>query len=112
MYLYILYKIRCFARAKELVQIHYSLVYPHFIHDLNVWSGCYVTTLKPIKTLQNRLMQAIAGANYREPAEPIYRRFRLLRNQQIYRYMTGAYVYESLSSGLPSIFSIRIRDLI
>ena len=57
-------------------------------------------------------MQAIAGANYWESAEPIYRRFRLLENQHIYRYMTGVYKYKSLSSGLPSIFSIKVRDLI
>ena len=41
------------------------------------WGGCYVTTIKPSKTLQNRLMRAIAGADYRASAEPIYRRFRL-----------------------------------
>ena len=111
MYLYIFYNIRSFIPTKELVQIYYSLVYPHFIYGVSVWGGCYVTTLKPLKTLQNRLMRAIAGADYRASAEPIYRRFRLLKFEQIYRFMTEAYVYKSLSSGLPSIFEHRNQSV-
>ena len=56
-------------------------------------------------------MRAIAGADYRASAEPIYRRFCLLNIEQIYRYMTGAYVYKSLSSGLPSIFKHRNQSV-
>ena len=32
-------------------------------------------------------------------------------DEQIYRYMTGAYVYKSLSSGLPSIFKHRNQSV-
>jgi len=110
-YVYIVYKIRKFIPTKELIQIYYSLVYPHFIYGISVWGGCYTTTMKPLKVLQNRLMRAISGADYRSSAEPIYERFNLLKIEQICRYITGAYVFKSLNSSHPSIFEPRNQSM-
>ena len=106
-YIFIIYKIRKFIPLKELIQIYYCLIYPNLIYCVSVWGSCYESTLKPLKTLQNRLVRAISGVGYRASAQPVYQRYKLLKLDQINKYMTGAYVFKSLNNELPSMFEFR-----
>ena len=49
-------------------------------------------------------MQTKVVADNRATAESTYHRFRLLKFEQFYCYMTGAYVYKSFTSSAPCIF--------
>ena len=78
------YKNRSFVPTKELVQIYYLSAYPHFIYGMSVWSGCYETTLKPIKkNVAEKMIRAIVGAGCRVSAEPIYQHFFMLKFEQL-----------------------------
>ena len=57
--------------------------------------------------LQNRILRAICNAGFRTSADPIYQRLKLLKFDEVYRYMVGAYVLKMLNSDRPCVFQYR-----
>ena len=92
---------------KVLVQIYYTLIYPHLTYCITVWGGSYRSILKPVNVLQNRILRAIYGAEFNASACPIYQHLKLMNLEQIFLYMVGAYVFKALNSDLPCMFEYR-----
>ena len=97
-YIYILYKVKHLIPLNEPVQIYYTLINPHLLHCIAVWGGSYASTLKPVIVLKNRILRVICNAGFRTSADPIYQRLKLLKLEEIYRYMVGAYEFKTLNS--------------
>ena len=59
-----------------------------------MWGGSYASILKPVMVLQNRILRAICNTGFRASTDPIYQRLKLLKLEEICRYMVGAYVFK------------------
>ena len=53
---YILSKIRHYVSLPILKMLYYSLVHPHLNYCITAWGGTTTTTLKPLVTLQKKLL--------------------------------------------------------
>ena len=71
---------------------------------MSVWGNSYEYVLKPLKVLQNRLVHTLSGVDYRASAPPIYQQHKLLKIDQIQKYMFGAFVFKSINNDLPCAF--------
>ena len=68
----ILFKIRNCVPSDLMVQLYYSLAYP-YIHYCNlIWANTYHVHLKPIITLQKKLIRIISNAEYLDHTEPLF----------------------------------------
>ena len=54
--------------------------------------------------MQNRILRAICNAGFRASADLIYQRLKLLKLEEIYRYIVGAYVFKTLNIDRPCVF--------
>ena len=94
--------------VNEQVKTYYTLNYPHLIYCVTVWGGSYALILKPVMALQNMILRAIFNAGLRAFATPIYQRFKLLKLEEIVRYMVGAYVFKTLNCDRPYVFEYKL----
>ena len=105
-YIYVFYIVRQFIRVIEIVQIYYTLIYPHLIYCITVWDGSYESILKSVMVLQG-ILCAICSTGFRASADPICQRLKALKLEEIYRYMVGAYVFKTLNSDMSYVFEYR-----
>ena len=70
-YIYVSYKVRHFIPVSELVQIYYTLNYPHLTYCITVWGGSYGSILKSVMLLKNRILRVICNAGLHASVDPI-----------------------------------------
>ena len=56
---------------------------------------------------QNRILRAICKAGFHASVDPIYQRLKLLKLEENYRYLVGAYVFKTSKSDRPCVFEYR-----
>ena len=56
---------------------------------------------------KNRILGAIFIPASRDSANPSYQRLKLIKQEEIYRHMVGAYVFKKVNSDRPCVFEFR-----
>ena len=62
-----------------LLKLYYALFQTHLLYDLAVWGTTYPTFLKPLKTVQNRVLGNIGGGTTYENLNAYYVKFYILK---------------------------------
>ena len=97
-------KARKYFNTRVLVSLYYSLIYPHLIYCVEVWGCAHKTYLKPLQTLQNRIIRVINCLRNRTNVNEFYKKLKILQISQIYVFCTGLFVFKYRKGMLPDVF--------
>ena len=76
-------KLRYYINVDILIMLYYSLIYPFLTHGIQVWGLTYPTYLKPVTTLQKRVVRIMNFSDPRSHSEPLLKSLILLTNSLI-----------------------------
>ena len=71
-------KLRYNVYVDILTMLYYSLIYPFLIYGVQVWGLTYPTYLKPVTTLQKRVVRIMTFSEPMSHSEPLFRSLNLL----------------------------------
>ena len=100
----ILSKLRHFVIDDILTQLYYSLVYPFLTYGLVVWGNTYVTTLKPIATMQKQTLHIITFSKRDAKSNPIFSQLRLIKFMDLVTMQTAIFMFQYYNNMLPKAF--------
>ena len=73
--------------------LYYSLIYPFLTYGIQVWGLTYPTYLKPVTTLQKRVVR-MTFSDPRSHSEPLLKPHRLLKISDIIHFEILSFVYQ------------------
>ncbi len=100
----IIRKISYLLPTKVLTNLYYTLVYPYLLYGNLVWASNYETRLRPMTILQKRIIRIMAGDSYYAHTRHRFKQLKLLKFEQINRYLIGLFMYKALNKLLPPMF--------
>ena len=106
----IIYKIKRYFTLKGLVNLYYALIYPNLTFCITVWGATFKNVLRPLQVVQNRIVRAMCGVDRLSASLPLYTSLGLFNVENIYMYMTGAYVYRTLLNQLLPTFQFQVMN--
>ena len=78
---------------KTQLALYNSFVYPYLNYCIPVWGNTYESILDPLVKLQKRVIRIIAGVKSRISSDPLFRKFKVLKVNQIYQYFVHIFVW-------------------
>ena len=84
--------------------LYYSLIYPFLTYGIHVWGLTYPTYLKPVTTLQKRVVRIMTFSDPRSHWEPLLKSLRLLKISDIIHLKILSFVYQCYYQLSPSCF--------
>ena len=84
--------------------LYYSLIYPFLTYGIQVWGLTYPTYLKPVTTLQKRVIRIMTFSDPRSHSEPLLKFLRLLKFSNIIHLEILSFVYQWYHKLSPSCF--------
>ena len=108
----ILYRIQTFVPQKVLIQLYYSLFYPHLLYCTRIWGGTYSAHIHQIVVIQKKCIRIIAGVTYNTHTSPIFKRLNILKFNDVYKFQICQYMFKSVRSGdfTPPLHSYQTRQ--
>ena len=113
----ILYLTRHLISIETLKYIYISLIQPHLIYCNSLWGNTFLSTLKPLITVQKRVIRTITSTSRYTHSAPLFEQLQIFDIKQINTYYTALYVYKCINNILynDTIFSFSVethnRDL-
>ena len=74
--------------------LSYSLIYPFLTYGIQVWGLTYPTYLKPLTTLQKRVVRIMTFSDPRSYSEPLLKSLRLLKFSDIIHLEIISFIYQ------------------
>ena len=78
-----IYKIKRLCPQRVQMSLYYSLIYSHLCYGVCVWGNADDTYLEKIRTIQNKAIRMISGADFNDHAPPLYKKLNLLNLDEI-----------------------------
>ena len=97
-------RIHVFIPQSSLINLYYSLFYPHLIYCIQVWGNASDAHIKPIVTLQKRIIRLITNSGYLEHTTPLFAKTKILKFHDIYNFLIGVHMFKlNLDSRIQTI---------
>ena len=106
----IFHRLLYYFPRKILVNLYYSLVYPYLLYCVISWGGTYPSCLAPLKVLQKRIVRLLAGNHYLAHSEPLFAWLKVLRVDDIYRFVLAQYMFHNRGSLAYGILMLIIQE--
>ena len=90
----VLHSISSCAPESNLVDLYYSLVYPHLIYGILLWGGSAKVHLQPLTVAQKKIFRVITDSHNLAHTAPLFHRIRILQLEDIYRYYVGIHMFK------------------
>ena len=84
---------------KARLDYYYAFIYPYLSYNIIIWGSTFETHLLPLITQHKRTIRTITGAGYRDHTDPLFKRLKLLKLQDIYYFHLGTYMFRARSRG-------------
>ena len=89
----ILYKLRYLVPKSTLVTLYNSFIQSHVLYGLLNWGCANKTTLESLKINLRKAVRVIDFASYTAHSEPIFKRFKLLNLDNLYKLETAKFMF-------------------
>ena len=93
----IFYKLKPIVPKEILINLYYSLVYPHLTYCILIWGGTYRTHLSDIELLQKKLVRLITNSEYLAHSKPLFYQTGILNIFELYEYHLGIFAFKNKS---------------
>ena len=107
----IISNIRYFVSTKFLTQLYYTLIYPFLTYILTAWGNTYPSSLKPLVTLQKKVVRIITFSSYNDHSSPLFRKVDILKFCDLVYIHNALFMYDYYSRKLPSVFNNFFKSL-
>ena len=94
----ILYNLKSFIPKAGLINLYYSIVYPHLIYCNLAWGGASAVHLNTLFVLQKRAIRIIHSMQYRDHTNGKFLESEILKLNDIHKYLLAVYMFTSDSS--------------
>jgi len=92
----IFYRIRQYLSDSALKSVYFSFVYSHLQFAIVAWGGVGITTLNQLNVLHYKIIRAMTYSSFRTKITPPYKKFNLLKLDDIYSLELGKSMHISL----------------
>ena len=90
----ILYRLRHLIPKSTLVTLYNSFIQSHVLYGLLNWGCANKTTLEPLKITLRKAVRVIDFASYTAHTEPIFKGFKLLNLENLYKLETAKFMFQ------------------
>ena len=96
-----IYKSSFCLSVSSLHLLYYALVYPYLNYCILVWGSTYPTNLNRLVLLQKRVIRIISREVYDAHTDPLFKKLRMLKLNDIYLLQLGTFMYKYNNNLLP-----------
>ena len=107
----ILFKLSKLVTSETLIILYYALIYPHLTYGITVWGSTFKSYFKPLQVLQNKAMRAIDNLNWKERVTPVYRKYKILKLNDIHKLEIAKFMYKFSKKSLPFTFNNYYKNI-
>ena len=107
----VMYKIRYFVNSKILMNLYYSLIYPHLLYAIQVWGSAFDSNINKVTILQKkaiRMMTFNDGSFVNDGplahTAPLFKELKILKLKDIYELRIIQFLYDSINGISPIQF--------
>ena len=99
-------KLQCYLDRKTLTNIYYAVFFSRALYGILGWGYANKTALKPIQTLQNKVLNIINKSSWRDriTTDTLFYKHGLLKIADIHKYELGKFMYLYHQNSLPEVF--------
>ena len=109
---YILSKIRYYVDLPILKMLYFSLVHPHLIYCLTAWGGTSPSILKPIVTLQKKIIRIITFSSFNSPSATIFIKLNILPFDQQYKQNLSILMHKIYNNNITGTYNLTLTNKI
>ena len=95
----IIFKLRDKLPVSSLTSLYYSIVYPYLHYCNLVWGGTYKNHLISLCSLQKKILRILTCSDYLAHTSPLFHRMKILKLEDINKYLLGIHMFNRLNSG-------------
>lgn len=107
-------RIKYFVEAKQLLQLYNAIILPHINYCCFIWGSGYAHRTKKLLILQKRAMRIIEGIHPPQSANPVFKKYNILKIQDIAKLQMMLIMHKFLCNNLPgpmrSLFKLHIGN--
>ena len=85
--------------------LYFSLLHPYLTYGILAWGNASAQQVKKTIVLQKRALRAINNAKYNSHTEPLFRKSRILKLEDLYQLEVMLFMHDYANNKLPSSFS-------
>ena len=100
----ILCKARKVLNINTLRTIYNSFVYPYITYGVEVWGNACDIHIRPLITLQKRIIRIIKSANFRDHTAPLFKSLKLLPFNDIFTASVAKLMFKIMKNLTPGFF--------
>lgn len=98
-------RIKHFIRPEALKMLYYSMVHPHIMYCLNVYSCANSTSLNKLRIKQKEAIRIISRAGYRDHTAPLFAQLKILPLDMQIRHAMAKFMHQFSFNKLPISFA-------
>ena len=91
---YMFLKARKVLHKQSLANLYYSFIYPYLIFCNHVWGNACKSHMHKLLLLQKKIVRIIAGVQPRCHTDPLFSQMKLLKADQIHKYLIGRLMFK------------------
>ena len=88
-------ELRHYLTEKQLINLYYSLIYPHLTYCNTIWGGCCTTFINDILLLQKKIIRIITQQSYLAHTNPLFYQTGILKIHDIHDYLLAIEGYKA-----------------
>ena len=100
----ILSKIRHFVPMTILIQLYYTLIFPYLSYAVTTWGNTYVSTLKPLTTLQKKAVRLITFSEFNAHSSPLFFKLEILKFTDVVFLQNALFMHDFHANVIPPVF--------
>ena len=89
----ILYRASDCIPQNILINLYYSLVYPHLLYGILIWGDAADSHMSCIILIQKRLIRILTSSDYLAPTSPLFLLTKILPIRYVYKFAVGIFMY-------------------
>ena len=99
----IINKVKSLFPISVLINLYFTLIYPHLLYCILVWGAADQKYLNKIKVLQNRALRTITCSKYRTKLNKLYKQVKCLKFEDIYFSQLVTFMFKVRNHFLPNV---------
>jgi hypothetical protein len=99
--LYALRKVKNLLNTDLLLILYYSLVHPYIEYGISYWGSTHSTHVNTIFIIQKKAVRIVKGTKYNDHTNPLFKQFKIMKLQDLYRTHVAKYMYNLSKGALP-----------
>lgn len=107
-------RVKYFVETRQLLQIYNAIILPYINYCCLIWGSGYAHHTKRLLTLQKRAMRIIEGIYPPQSANPVFKKYRILKIQDIAKMqmmlVMHKFIYNNLPLPITNMFKVYVGN--